>query len=299
MKMYFYRGAVNNFGDELNTWLLPKIFPDFFDDDESRLFLGIGSTIFDFHPAKAEKIVFGTGFGGYTKMPVLDESWKFYAVRGPRTAKACNLDDSKVAADTAVLMNKYRTPNKAKTTKVSFMPHWGSLSRGHWKWACQLAGIRFVDPRWPVEQVVDAIETSEMVIAEAMHFAIVSDALRVPWVPVLPIHPSHWMKWHDWAEPLGIDLKRHKLVPSSLREAYVTARRGGQGEFLENLPGMLGSGKVIADKIFARLAAARLAKLTAVEPNLSSDHRLGLAIEKLSECAVRIKRDYAQIALAA
>lgn len=293
MKMYFYRGAIRNFGDELNTWLMPKIFPDFFDADERQLFLGIGSTIFDFHPAQSEKIVFGTGFGGYTKMPLLDSTWKFYSVRGPHTAKACNLDASKVAADAAVLINKFRTPAKVKTRRVSFMPHWGSLRRGQWQLACELAGIHFVDPQWPVEEVIDAIESSDMVVAEAMHFAIVSDALRVPWVPVLPFHRSHWMKWHDWAAPLGINLKHHALFPSTLREASVAVLRRGDGAFIEKATGVLKAGVDLADKGFVRLAAARLSKLAKLEPNLSSEVALGLGIERLEESAARIRRDYA------
>ena len=50
MKLYFYRGQHENFGDELNHWLMPKVFPEFFDDDPSVLFLGIGSIILDTHP---------------------------------------------------------------------------------------------------------------------------------------------------------------------------------------------------------------------------------------------------------
>jgi len=192
-----------------------------------------------------------------------------------------------------VLINKYRSLTKVKTRRVSFMPHWGSLGRGQWQLACELAGIHFVDPQWPVEEVVDAIESSDMVIAEAMHFAIVSDALRVPWVPVLPFHRSHWMKWHDWAEPLGINLKHRALFPSTLREASVAVMRRGDGAFIENVTGVLKSGVKLADKGFVRLAAARLSRLAKAEPILSSDTMLAGALEKLEDNAARIRRDYA------
>ena len=63
MKMFAFRGKVSNFGDELNHWLWPKLLPaNFFDDDDGKLFLGIGSILYDSHPAKSQKIVFGAGY---------------------------------------------------------------------------------------------------------------------------------------------------------------------------------------------------------------------------------------------
>ena len=53
MKMYFYRGRRPNFGDELNDWLWPPLLPGFFDDDERELFIGIGSTLYDFLPRES------------------------------------------------------------------------------------------------------------------------------------------------------------------------------------------------------------------------------------------------------
>jgi hypothetical protein len=111
---------------ELNNWLMPKIFPGLFDDDETTLFLGIGSVIFDFHPLHSRKIVFGSGYGGYTQLAEFDETWRFYCVRGPRPAHVCNLSADLVAGDTAILMNRHRVELKA-------------LAEG------ELAGVRFID----------------------------------------------------------------------------------------------------------------------------------------------------------
>src|SRR3546814_1140970 len=103
VRYYAYRGEEPNFGDELNHFLLPRILDGFFDGKDDPLFLGIGSILFDHHPAHLTKIVVGAGYGGYMAKPVLDDRWKVYAVRGPRTARALGLDQRLVAADLAVL----------------------------------------------------------------------------------------------------------------------------------------------------------------------------------------------------
>src|SRR3546814_7090458 len=92
---------------------LPRILDGFFDGKDDPLFLGIGSILFDHHPAHLTKIVVGAGYGGYTAKPVLDDRWKVYAVRGPRTARALSLDRRLVAADLAVLLNRFREIGRA------------------------------------------------------------------------------------------------------------------------------------------------------------------------------------------
>ncbi|MBR0557931.1 polysaccharide pyruvyl transferase family protein [Ciceribacter sp. L1K23] len=290
MKLYLYRGAEPNFGDELNSWLLPRVFPNFFSDDEQNLFLGIGSILFDHHPTDPTKIVFGSGYGGYTKPPVLDEKWKVYCVRGPRTAACLNLDSSKVAADTAVLLNTYGRKSVPKRFKFSFMPHWESLHRGRWSEASEAAGVHFLDPRRDVEEILLEIQQSEVVIAEAMHGAIVSDALRVPWVPILPFHKSHHFKWFDWAEALNIQLRPVQLSPSSTHEAWVQKTGRGGNRFRQ----MLGPAIWLSDRYYFANAVKSLVNATLAQPSLSSDAAMATAVEKLSSASEVIKRDYSQ-----
>jgi succinoglycan biosynthesis protein ExoV len=292
VKLYYYQDAVPNFGDELNPWLLPKIFPDFFDTDDSTLFLGIGSVLFDHFPRHARKLVFGSGYGAYTRLPDLTANWTFYGVRGPRTAAACGLPADLVVGDSAILINKYRAPRPRRG--IAFMPHFQSLARGHWPEACAIAGLRLIDPTAPVAQVLREIESSEVLLAEAMHGAIVADALRVPWVPMLPIHRSHRMKWFDWAEALQLRLRHHRLWPSSLREAWAALRGNGEGRFIRNAPGLIQRGVQSADQICIHLAARRLKHLAATPPTLSTDTALDRALDRLNAAATRIKRDFSR-----
>jgi hypothetical protein len=86
------------------------------------------------------------------------------------------------------------------------------------------------------DDLIEKIRGADLLLAEAMHGAIIADALRTPWVPLLPIHPSHRMKWADWAASLGITLRQTPLPPSNLREVYVgLTGLDGQGRTLRAL----------------------------------------------------------------
>ena len=282
MNLYFYRGEKPNFGDELNTWMWPKLMDGVWDEDDDTIFLGIGSIIFDFFPKDKKKVVFGAGYGGYTKLPQIDDSWKFHFVRGKLTAKALGLDENLGIGDAAILLRSCVKHKVEKRYKVSFMPHWGSTFVGNWELACQLASIHYIDPCGSVDAVLDQILASDLVITEAMHGAIVSDALRVPWIPIQPLSNIHSMKWFDWASALDINLKPTQIVSSTLLESVVLffdernpsiaskfRRRGG---FLSNL----------APQIFAQRAADRLVTISKSEnPSLSSDARIESAHDQM------------------
>ena len=119
-----------------------------------------------------------------------------------------------------------------------------------------------------------------MLITEAMHGAIVADALRTPWVAALPINRHHHHKWSDWAESLSIDLHSHRLRPSSLMELYV-GFSGGRGK-VEGRAGRISRSRLLrpANRILTQLAAERLRMLATLEPQMSRDDRIEEATER-------------------
>ena len=282
MKLIYFRGHVPNFGDELNTYMWQHLLPaSFLDEDERELFIGIGSILWNTFPKSARKYVVGSGYAGYTGQPdVHDGSWDIVFVRGPRTAQLLGIEPEKAICDSAVLLRGIELPPPAPVFDVGFIPHYESLDRGFWDEACSLAGIRLIDPRDDVEKVIAQIRGARMVITEAMHGAIVADALRTPWVAAKPLNPGHHAKWLDWSGALSLDVRFSNLRPSSLMELYVTMT-GGRGD-----PGGR-SGRLSrspfarpVNKVLTHRAAAGLRQLTKVEPQLSQDARIAEVTER-------------------
>lgn len=284
MKLVFFRGTVPNFGDELNLHVWPALLPKgFLDEDESELFVGIGSIIGDHLPAKARKFVMGSGYAGYMGLPdVHDGSWDIRFVRGPNTAKTLNIDPGLSICDSAVLLRAMELPKPDQSVGVAFMPHYESLERGNWAEACRQAGITLIDATEPVEKVLSQIQGARLLITEAMHGAIVADALRTPWVGARPIYGGHHKKWLDWAGALDIDVRLNALKPSSVLEYYIakTGRGGSLGKVGRFSASPLAA---LPNTILTNIAATHLDQMARLEPQLSRDTMIRQVTERAQD----------------
>ena len=294
MKLQYFKGHRSNFGDDLNEWLWPQLIPDFLDDDSRTLFLGIGSIIGEQYPPSAKKIVVGTGYvpAYHSKVPnVHDGNWDIAFVRGPRTARALSIPVSLGIGDAAILLRALDINFHREPRFVGFMPHWESMQRGDWKAACKLAGIRLIDPTAPVETILKEILGCKVLITEAMHGAIVADALRVPWIPLLPIDHAHREKWFDWADALNIQLIRHRLWPSNPAELM---RSAIYRPFLSRIAGCLEVQPVsrLAQPLMTYAAAKRLSSLSKETPSLSADGALDTALYHMLDKLRQIEKRY-------
>jgi len=288
VQLTYFREA--NFGDALNAWLMPKLFGDFFDDDAGALFIGIGSILEQDYPPAARKIVFGSGWGGFGPAPRLDATWRIHAVRGPLTAAAIGVEKGLGAGDGAILTARFLRRGEMRFP-VSFIPHWRSLRWGQWPLIARELGLHLIDPRAPVESVLAEIAASGMVIAEAMHGAIIADALRVPWVALTPVHPAQRAKWYDWAAALDIRLQPVPLAPSCLMEAQAV---GIGAPYLRWLRGGLRCMGVaaLADMPMRAAAARSLAKAMRMAPSLSADHAFDRARDRLETAMAGLLREH-------
>ncbi len=253
MRLYAWRGATRNFGDELNHLLWPRLLPGLldiapacaaacgsrpgadhrfdaprcdapgFDDGGTDLFLGIGSVLDARHPADRRKIVAGAGFGGYQRPASLDASWEIHWVRGPRTARQLGLPAAFSLGDPASLLPLVHPVPRRDSGSIGFMPHFESLARGAWPAAATAAGVTLIDPRGPPLAILDQIARCRALLSEALHGVIVADAMRVPWVALMPLVPTHRAKWLDWADSLALTVRFQPLPASSARERVETA----------------------------------------------------------------------------
>jgi succinoglycan biosynthesis protein ExoV len=284
--LFYWRGGVTNFGDELNTLLWPALLPHFFDDNPASRFLGIGSILDRRHDGPSLKLVAGSGYGGYEGRPRLDETWSIHWVRGPRTARLLGLDPALGLGDPAALVPAALGIRRHAGTDIGFMPHFESAGRGAWCQAAALAGIRLIDPRDPPAAVLSAMAGCRLIMSEALHGIIVADALRIPWIAIRPLARIHRPKWFDWADTLGISPRFTRLPASTGREWMET--------------GPLGTSPIMRlwrgpddrpDSISNRThrAAAALRRLTAADPQLSREADLDRCQSRQRDALIRLR----------
>ncbi len=273
MKLHFYRSpnGERNFGDELGPWLWRRLLPDAFDDDDRELFVGIGTLLNSKLPPARRTIVFGAGYG-YGELPKIDATWSIYCVRGPLTAQLLNLPASLAMTDPGSLVGAIGEPAEPRQTthEFAYMPHW-SFACDDWRYVCEQIGFKYIDPRADVDAVLDQIRCTRVLVAEAMHGAIVADALRVPWVPVWNDPAIYQFKWRDWCASVGLEYSPHRVVSA------------WQGSPSANLVGRLRHGARLAAAAARLSFVARTARRMLSDPGVFERRTLALhgALERL------------------
>ncbi|MGC1306271.1 MAG: polysaccharide pyruvyl transferase family protein [Phormidesmis sp.] len=306
MKLFYYQREDKqpNFGDELNQWLWPKLCPGLFDQDSSTLFVGTG-TLLNSKLAErlksAEKVViFSTGAGYEQPVEQIPNNWKICCVRGPLSARQLGLPPKMAIADGGILIAKLFTSPIAPVvvqsdrTSCSFMPHIHSATAAAetWQRICEQANIRYIDPRWPIEDVLKAIGASELVLAEAMHGAIAADAPCMAWIPVVTSPRIYAFKWQDWCASMQLPYRPCRLPPLINYPRWGRGLRSGAIAARHYLGAMNNT-----DSLQYAIAAdegaivRRLTRLAKCKPFLSHDQvfeqRLAALTDTLKNCTLK------------
>lgn len=285
MLLYYHQDPLGNFGDDLNPWLWERLLPGWFSGHLAHepgrraagaigepLFIGIGTLLNEKVPEAPLRIVFGTG-AGYGTRPRLDASWEICCVRGPDTADALGLDRRFAVTDPAALVRVLPLPQPRARWRTAYMPHCSSVRNADWRAICDELRIGFVDPQDPVDAVLAALRSTELLVTEAMHGAIVADALRIPWIAVTSSPAILESKWVDWCKSLGID-----YVPARL--PMIWKAKPGAGAFARLRPAVKTS--------LAKMALKRV--LAFGRPVLSAPARLERATDELQARLEAFKR---------
>ncbi|WP_071190090.1 polysaccharide pyruvyl transferase family protein [Trichormus sp. NMC-1] len=281
MKLFYYQE--NNFGDKLNPWLWSKLIPGVMDEDQNTTFIGIGTLINDKLSLKTKnarlRVIFGSGVGYEQGVPEVDNSYKIYCLRGPLSAQALGVSTKLSVTDGAILIRKLFNSNSKKQYKFSYIPHYEMAGEG-WRLVCERLGFGYIDPRWPIEEVLSCISQSEVILAEAMHGAIIADSLRIPWIPVVSNSTILSFKWQDWCQSIGTEYK-----PSYLKRLHHPRQK------LD----ILFPARLTRDWFRQQEAASQLLSITkTVHPSLSTDKNVENLTEEMYNRLQEFKEDLAK-----
>jgi len=215
MLLYYYSGfdQMNNFGDQLNPYIWEKYLPRILNQDDDEIFVGIGTLLNDRIPISKKIIVMGSGVG-YGELPnkSITDKWDIICLRGKLSAKQLCVSDKLVASDPAILVHNLFKEEPKKKYNYAYMPHWMNMGDG-WKEICDNLGYKLLNPLDSIENIIKSIQETEVVITEAMHGAIVSDALRTPWIAVHSSFGDHLpFKWQDWCSSLQLKYDSESLA---------------------------------------------------------------------------------------
>lgn len=228
MQLFYWQSEAGNFGDDLNAWLWPRLWPGFAESNLAEWLVGIG-TILDKRllSLPGSKLIMGTGHRPNWVRPVPpQDDWNYGFVRGPHTANALGVDPALAICDPAIMVADL-IQRPAPSNRVGFMPHIVSARNIDCRRAAEAAGLVYIDPHADVDATLAALASLDRVIVEAMHGAIVADAFGVPWIRVRCLS---WrvesvevasFKWADWASTLELD-------PSPRLEIHLPFRHRGR-----------------------------------------------------------------------
>ena len=301
MKLEYSRPheGMGNFGDDLNAWFWDHFFPGLIDDDDSTILLGMG-TIFDKWftaslPSNSVKVVVGSGSGKPGGLPDIDGSWRIYGVRGPLTAAYFGLSCEQILTDPAMLVRDFEGVREQNARRgVGFMPHIWSADHWNWQRTCEQMGLVYVDPRCDSKVTLRKIAGLTRLITEAMHGAIVADALRTPWVAVSIASNFEPSKWCDWGGSLRLPVNFYsvpELYSLSNRNLASVAKSAAKSALARlDIPLRFG-GRPPSTRFEIDSAKRRIAHLANTSATQLSDHHEADAAISRTYAAVRLMKE--------
>ncbi|HEY9155214.1 MAG TPA: polysaccharide pyruvyl transferase family protein [Opitutaceae bacterium] len=228
--MYSFKAAHGNFGDDLNDWMWPKLLGSDMALLPTTTFVGIGSILDQrLNKIPGPKIVFGSGIRSTKNLPGESDTLHIRFVRGPISGLALG-GTTKWITDPAILVRPLISKPATPPSMIGLMPHYHSLPLMSWPKVAEELGLLFIDPRASVDETLALLGQCKSVVTEAMHGAIVADALRIPWTRI-SFHA--WrkegfdvssLKWLDWGLSAQVDVTPNHLPSPSPKPSNLLIR---------------------------------------------------------------------------
>ena len=229
LELHYYRGRRPNFGDDLNPLLWREVLPPAVWDAPDTVLIGIGSIltgagIQDLVDSGARVVVVGTGTS-YGGAPQPADNLHVVAVRGPLTASVMRRPEVAATDGAYLVVDAPRVLGARRPrTETLFIPHHRTLRDRPWADVAFEAGMSFVSPQWSVDQVFERFAEAQLVVTEAMHGAIIADALRIPWIPVAISPDLDEFKWRDWLGSVELPFDPAPVPAADPRDKQRNAR---------------------------------------------------------------------------
>jgi succinoglycan biosynthesis protein ExoV len=317
--------SIDNFGDALNPWIWKALIPRLEMSGDIRPSPASleGVTLFSIGSYLAEGVLgqftdsrrcaiagAGCGYGlssmgfsllspfpyyqnSHLRLDVshlrkqLSPSVRVYWVRGPLTAHLLGLDRAAAIADGAYLIRLTgQAPIVSHRKGVAFMPHLSTALLATFQPACERLGITYIDPRWERNRILKLVASSELLITEALHGAIVSDALRTPWIPVRSSENILRFKWLDFCRSINVDYRPSVLAGRWHGKALAQMQRRRMKKFLFSARARLHNLTTHERRVDHSLLDALGAR-----PFLSSDSMIKSIDQRLMEQVERLVSD--------
>lgn len=215
MKLVYYRHAIPNFGDDLNTILWPALAPELFDDRSDIGFVGIG-TIIGMACGDLRRLhVFSSGTGNDALGRWHGRDVTYWCVRGPVSARVLDLEPDRALTDGAILVPRVAGFPPAATSDggTLIIPHWQTMAYPGWDSVAALTGFELLDPRGAPREIIARIAGARLVLTESLHGAILADTYGIPWLAFATSGNFGVTKWVDWTLSLGRDFDLTLLPP--------------------------------------------------------------------------------------
>ncbi|QDZ39124.1 polysaccharide pyruvyl transferase family protein [Euhalothece natronophila Z-M001] len=217
------------------------------------------------------------------------DSKRFYWVRGPLSAHVLGLPNKVAVADGAYLLRKIIPTSQSVEKKgVAFMPHISSAQLSPWQNICNSIGFTYIDPRESPIEIINKINLAEVLVTDALHGAIVSDALRTPWIPVKTLECILDFKWVDHCSSIGFNYQPIDLPSLWPASAIMKTQRSLPKKIIFGARTKISNWLISKEKVAKALLYAAYS-----QPYLSSDKVISSIDERLETLVNQIKFDIA------